>query len=157
MLWQHSRQLLPLNSAHGLYSVQTKKFKELPNISRCYMLIWYVICCWLPWQNPFNFFLTCSSTANYLFSPFSEHKVLGIGELWGTGMLLYLAWPGMRGPANCPAPPHTLTCGHSGMHTHSHAHKASVATETWFRVSNPSHQSAVLTNGTLSSSCQEKK
>lgn len=41
--------------------------------------------------------------------PPPEHKVLGIGELQETGMLLYLAWPGLRGPANCPACLHTLS------------------------------------------------
>lgn len=91
------------------------------------------------------------------YSPLGEHKVLGIGELWGTGMLLYLAWPGLRTPADCPAPLHTLTCGHSGMQTHTlshtracmhtHVHKASVAAETWWsNVGNPSQQSAVFTN-----------
>lgn len=97
---------------------------------------------------PYNFF-----HPNYSFSPLSEHKVLGIGELGETGMLLYLAWPGL---SQLPCvPSHTLTCGHSGIHTHTHthAHKASVAAKTWrSSVSNPSQQSAVLTARTLSSS-----
>lgn len=29
MLWQHRRQLLPLNSAHGLYPVQTKEIERI--------------------------------------------------------------------------------------------------------------------------------
>lgn len=40
--------------------------------------------------------------------PLSEHKVLGIGELRETGMLIYLAWFVLRGRASCPACLHTL-------------------------------------------------
>lgn len=72
-------------------------------------------------------------------------------------MLLYLAWPGLTRPANCPARLHTLTCGHSRMHTLSRTHKASVAAETsCSSVSNPSQQSAVLTTRTLRSWRQRK-
>lgn len=121
-----------------------------------YVLIWHLVYCWLPRQNPYNSVLTCSSTASYLFSPLGEHKVLGIGELWGTGMLLYLAWPGLRGPASCLASTHSHVWTQWDTYTLT-AYKASVAAETWFnRVSNPSQQPAVLTNGTLGSSCQNK-
>lgn len=70
--------------------------------------------------------------------PLSEHKVLGIGELRETGMLIYLAWFVLRGRASCPACLHTLTCGHSGKH--SHAHNDSTAAEKWCsRISNKSY------------------
>lgn len=54
-----------------------------------------------------------------LFTPPSPQSTQSPGnrELRETGMLLYLAWPGLRGPANCPACPHILLCGHSGTHT----------------------------------------
>lgn len=79
---------------------------------------------------------------------------------WGTprdrnAVIFGLAWTDK--PANCPARLHTLTCGHSRMHTLSRTHKASVAAETsCSSVSNPSQQSAVLTTRTLRSWCQRK-
>lgn len=44
----------------------------------------------------------------FIPAPLSEHKVLGIGELRETGMLIYLAWLVLRGRASCPACLHTL-------------------------------------------------
>lgn len=53
-------------------------------------------------------------------------------------MLIYLAWFVLRGWASCPACLHTLTCGHSGKH--SHAHNDSTAAEKWCsRISNKSY------------------
>lgn len=75
-------------------------------------------------------------------------------------MLLYLAWPALRGPAKCPVCLHTLSRVDTVKHTHTHtlAHKASVAVGTsGCSVGNPSQQSAVLTSGTVSSSRHRRK
>lgn len=66
-----------------------------------------------------------------LLHPLSEHKVLGIGELRGTGMLLYLASPGLEEGPTAPAPQHKHSREDTHVHTHARtqAHKDSAATE----------------------------
>lgn len=122
----------------------------MSNISQCEALIGRVI--WLQQQPLSNFLLPYTPpSANYLFSPLCEHKVLGIGELWGTGMRLYLARTGLRWPANWTAPRPTLMCGHGGTHTKTLLQQALSLAESVIHHSSPVFKK----NPILSSSCQK--
>lgn len=78
--------------------------------------------------------------------PLSEHKVLGMVELGGTGMLLYLASSGVEEqptpppspPPSCPPPPHK----HSRERANARAHMQKLSLRQSLDVSRAGNRSA---------------
>lgn len=103
------------------------------------MWLWYAISCCLLSQSP----------------PPVNTRSWELGN-WGTGMLLYLAWPRLKRSANCPAPPHTHVwtqwAAKSLMHTKLQLQHTPKLAESVIH-----HSSPVLASATLTLSCQKLK
>ncbi len=161
MLWQHSRQLFSLHRC--TWVILHCAFGTNSKITKLHDISWYSTLTWryllLVVMVKFLQLLPHMFSHPQLFIP-SPQWPQGPGN-WGTlrdrnAVIFGLAGTEKTSQLPC-VPPHTLTCGHSGMHTHSREHKASVAAETWrSSIGNPLRQFAVLTTRTLSSLRQIK-